>query len=834
MELNLTPTYSASTEENTYFFCPAIPICLALMGGICMGNWFSGGGVWALGAILLGMALSLRWIRLERPAKMVPLGLLFAAGYLALQPYTAPILSESHVTQFDDGQTHIITGRISSLLEISADRQKLNFTTESIHSDGLTQRVSGELRLTIYGDTKPLHRGDRIRFEGRIKQIRNFFNPGGFDYQRFMAFKGIRASAYGRSDTVVLLDRRMNRGLPWFIGRHRDEIARLIIDAAPENRDTQAILTALLIGRKEMISDELRARFNACGLGHLLAISGLHVGMVAMVAFAFFRTIFRSITPLLWRGTGDRFSAGLALIPVIYYGWLAGFPPSTQRAAIMVTILLGTYLVGRKGEIINTLAWAAILVLILHPPTLFSISFQLSFSAVLAIIIGMRHCDWRLVTTGHAIPVRLANWILQIFLVSVFALLGTLPLSMYYFNQISVIGPLANVVIVPMIGMISIPLGLLAIFVNPLTSDLAVWLLHLTAWVVECALGLINLAASLPGISWQTFTPSYLEIILYFLLIALVLVRKEVKPIGVVTWAVLLILLCDIFFWTHIRFFDPHLKVTALDVGQGSATLLELPRGKTMLIDGGGFSSNRRFDVGARILAPYLRRRKIATIDLIVLTHPNSDHLNGLLYILENFRVHKIVSNHESVDTGSYRQFLELVCIHQIPHPDFKALKRRLQVNDVTLELLHPPADFRQLKKRESWRNANNNSIVLKIYYKNHSLLFPGDLMHPAEATLLNRFPVEKLRSDILFAPHHGSKSSNSPALIKAVSPDITVIACGWRNPFGFPHEAVLSRYRSIETRILRTDQCGAVQLGLDGEMVRIDTMLPCRNIRSD
>lgn len=828
MDSEYKPLLNKLKKSSPFYFRPAIPICLALIGGICAGNWFPGGDVWALGTALCGVALILRRVSTGRSTGKIPLGLFFVLGYFSLQPYVAPILPGNHVVNYSNGMTYEITGWVDFVSQLRNDRQRLQLTVETLAVEGTLQKVIGNLRVTVYGKAPLLSVGDHIRFNGRIKEIRNFYNPGGFDFEKYMAFKKIRAGTYCRSDNIQWLKHGIRTGVFWGIGHNRSDIEVMIKNVAPLRTDTQAILSALLIGHKDVISKDLRERFNRCGVGHLLAISGLHVGIVALVSFWLFNKTMAFIPVLIWRGIGQQLAAVSALVPVFYYGLLAGFSPATQRAVLMVVILLGAYVIGRRGDIFNTIAWAAVVLLILHPPTLFSISFQLSFTAVLAIVIGMKYVYPIFKQMEDSVLTRITQGLIQIILVSVFALLGTLPLTMYYFNQISLIGPFANLILVPLLGFVAVPLGLLAIFVSLISTYLAIPIFQLSAWVVDVSLTIINLISSLPWASLHTFTPTYLEISLYFLFWIILLSRKELKIRRAVMWGLFFLVLIDSTFWIHTRFFDNRLRATILDVGQGSATLLELPRGKTMLVDGGGFSNNDNFDVGARILAPFLWQKKILTIDLVVLTHPNSDHLNGLLYILENFSVRKVLSSHDVSDNYGYRCFQELLFKKNVPHPDYRTLVKNWRLDQVTFNIFNPPCDFIFRRIRERWRNNNNNSLVMKVSYGSQSILFTGDLMIPAENELLKMHSSEQLRSTILITPHHGSKSSSSQAFIDAVDPEFAVMASGWQNPFGFPHKEVLKRYLKRGARILRTDQCGAIRLALDGSRIHTDTMLPC------
>ncbi len=432
---------------------------------------------------------------------------------------------------------------------------------------------------------------------------------------------------------------------------------------------------------------------------------------------------------------------------------------------------------------------------------------------MLAIVVGMRHLGRIEQHHPESYKQKILRRAIQAVMVSLLALLGTLPLGMYYFNQVSLLGPLANLIFIPLLGFIVVPVGLTAIFVHPLSSHLAIFFFKICAWVVSYSIELIQW---LKGISWgslQTFTPNLLEISLYFLLLTALVEIRRLRIYKVAIGGILLLIFLDLSFWIHVRYFDPRLRVTTLDVGQGSATLMELPKGKTVLVDGGGFNDNSNFDVGKRIVAPFLRRRKIQTVDVVVLSHPNSDHLNGLLYILDHFSVRKILSNHEKADTLSYQKFQTLIHEKGIDHPDFITMAKSWQWDRVTLEILNPPEDFASRKTSEGWRSPNNNSLVLKVSLGNQSLLFAGDLMIPAEETLVAGHPPPKLRSTVLIAPHHGSRSSSSPLFVETVHPKIAVFSAGWQNPFGFPHPDVLLRYRNIDADILRTDLCGAVGL---------------------
>ncbi len=255
-------------------------------------------------------------------------------------------------------------------------------------------------------------------------------------------------------------------------------------------------------------------------------------------------------------------------------------------------------------------------------------------------------------------------------------------------------------------------------------------------------------------------------------------------------------------------------------MGQGSSALVEMPEGFNLLIDGGGFSDNSVFDIGERVIAPLLWRKKIKTIDTIILSHPNSDHLNGLLYIAENFNVKRVWANCDIADTIGYRKFMEIIKKKAIHMPEFKDISRTHFINGAQLDFLYPPSDYMDNNKR-TWSNLNNNSLVIKVEFGSKSFLFPGDIMTKAEKELV-AISGDNLKSDILIAPHHGSKTSNSEFFIDSVNPEIVIFSSGWRNRYRFPQPSVLEKYKERGCRILRTDSHGAVTISTDGNSLEV------------
>lgn len=869
--------------SNNIYFRPAIPLLISLICGILVGSVLAGYEIWAMAAAVVCAGLCLRQIVRKKNAGILPILLFVFLGYLSVQPWVSPRLPANHILHYTDTHRWDITGRIADAPRKINHRTRFHLQVTSLGVDDQTHAVRGTLRVTAVGDVRNLSVGDEVRFNSRIRSLTNFNNPGGFDYKRYMAFKGIQATAYLQGDMLVVVKKHPVGGFFKFIQKARSTFAGLI-DNSGHTR-IQGVYKALIIGDRSQISPETRQAFNRAGVGHLLAISGLHIGIVATVAFGFFRWLMARFKPLLWRAWTRKGAALVSLLPVLSYGMVAGFTPSTQRAVIMVSVFLLTFLFEREQDPLNTLSLAALMILIADPPSLFDISFQLSFTAVFAIIYGFFRLQQRAAAAKSQKKEQrrfgFGNRLVSFFLVSLFAVCGSLPLVAVHFNQVSLVGLAANFVVVPLVGFLAIPLGLVALFVLPLSTNVAFWCIQAGSGVLTVVWEVVQFFAQLPFAAVKTFTPSLLEIGCYYVLcwallnlyhpsrLAALCPRRSERPASssiprdiktslsggdpglgkfgdpglgkfqntfqrfqfkrilpshpaiAALVLVLLTLAGDTCYWLYQRFGHTDLRVTVIDVGHGSASLLEFPGGNTMLIDGGGSADNTAFDVGAAIVAPLLWRKKIQTVDTLILSHPNSDHLNGLIYIARYFHVKNVWTNSEAHDTLGYQTFMDVIANRKIVLPSFADLPRSLWINGVKLDFLYPPRGFLKLKEKEGWRNTNNNSLVVKVSMGFRSFLFPGDIMAAAEEELVG-MAGRKLDSTVLIAPHHGSRSSSSTAFLGEVNPEVIVISCGRRSRFKLPHPTILKRYQRHGYAIFRTDLNGAVSLSTDGQQLEV------------
>ena len=848
---------------------PLMPLLISMISGLGFGLWLPGFGLYVYPAVFICPVLMLCMIKRKRYGLLSPIFLFAALGYLLIHPWAFPKFTPDHIINFTDTSPWKITGTIeNNPLKFNKNRTKFILKAETLEKKDKYLQVVGKIRVTLLGKDPKLAIGDRISFVGIIKSIRNFNNPKGFNYERYMAFSGVWGTAFVLKEKLSILDKSVRPRFFVHWGDFRKKISFLI----EKNGDIeqQGLLKGLILGERNSISPQLREAFNRAGIGHLLAISGLHIGIVATVSFILFSRFLSHIKIFLWNAWIRKGAALLSLGPVFFYGSLTEMSPSTQRAVLMVSVFLLTFLIEREQDTVNTLSAAAIFILIIHPPYLFSISFQLSFSAVLAIIYGLSKIrNIQAKTAIHTRFSRMRKRVILFFFVSLFAMLGTAPLVMLYFNQISLIGIFTNFIFVPLIGFIVVPLGLLSVFLCPISYQAASLVMQADAALLSKAVEMIIFFSKLPFAALKTVTPTYFEISCFYLFAwgILNLKEKKLREKGTRTQAgqgkttetvsddniymnalgrlnlwkrfnrpvfskanlakiIIVIALAaavmDTCYWLYNRFWHNDLRVTIIDVKQGSSSLLELPGGFCILIDGGGFYDNSVFDVGAGVIAPFLWSKKIKTIDLLVLSHPESDHLNGLIYIAENFNVKKVLTNSQAVNTKGYKEFIRVIEKKKIFAPDFKEISRVQTLNSVQINILYPPVDFIEKIEHQKWRSLNNNSIVLKVVFKSVSFLFPGDILKHAEKELVG-IAGDDLRSTVLIAPHHGSKTSSSELFLDKVNPEYVIISSGWKNRFKFPNLSVIKRYRERKYKIFRVDENGAVMLSTDGRFLKIE-----------
>ncbi len=722
-----------------------------------------------------------------------------------------------------------IEGTVLEPAKITGEMARLVVNSDTLFFSGGTKKVREKLQVTIYNHPRDFVPGERIRFPARLRPFRNFHNPGHYDYELAMRLKGFSCAASVSDGRRIVPMGRGHLGFPSEILERARRPIRNFFQKTLSHQN-HALYRALILGERQHISLELREPFNVAGLGHILAVSGLHIGLVGWLAYALIKGLLSLSYRLTLQTDIRKLAAVVTCFPVVAYALLAGFQVSSQRAMIMALAYLFSMIAGRDKEIWSTFALAAFVVLAIDPHSLFGISFQLSFGAVIGIL-WLAPAIYNKVFAPlmedmkrGGIIERLCTYFGGLIAVTLSAMIFLLPIISFYFHRISVVAIPANVIVVPILGLWVIPLGLLSVASLPISTTLAQLFLQLGAWGMEWMTAAVQVWTHLSWASFWVFTPNAFEMLTFYGLIFFILFLRRWPWAKMGLLLVLFLLAADIFYWTYRTRFNPYLKVTYLDVGQGNSALVQFPGKERMLIDGGGFSRST-FDVGRMVVAPFLFHSKILQVDYLVLTHPQTDHMNGLRFIASHVHPKEFWYNGYGVRNRSFMELMKIVEEKKIRKLLPSDLRGGREISGVQVELLHPSSVESEGQLLETSAGMNNKSLVLKLTYGGRSLLFPGDLERAGEEVVISR-AGSLLKSDILLAPHHGSRYSCSTGFLKMVRPKICIISSGHGNYFGFPHSETLKRLRAAGSQVVRIDQVGAVQLSLGPSRFDVSTFL--------
>ena len=756
---------------------------------------------------------------------LLPLAIFVVMGALASTTIPDPAQPPATIQLLLQKKSALLMGTITHSLEHRLSSTRMVLRLEALKEGESWHTVSGNLLLTVRNCEKQWSVGQRLIGRVRIKPVRNLNNPGGFNYRQYLADQRIWVRGYVRQDAELVPLDKPDRGLSYLLDNIRTR-SRVFLEAwLPP--DLAGLYRALLLGERYGLRAELRELLYNAGIGHLLAISGLHLGLVAGFAFLIFHFFLVRIVAVTGRW-GARPVAALAAFPIaLTYGLLTGMGLPALRATLMLAFFTLALVLQREKDLLNSLLLAAFLILSFHPEALFAASFQLSFIGVVALvwILPMLPVvrilqpqdgqDERLRRLGY----RLYQFICASLILSLF----TAPVVLYHFHRLTPLGMITNLLAVPLVGFLVLPAGLLALCLLPVSTLLAGFLLTLGTLGLKLV---VLLAAKFGGLSWATFwpgTPRAWQVGLAYILL-LVPFTKTSRWLR--TSLITVCCLALVGSWLipyHLLSTQSHLRVTYLDVGQGNSAVVELPGRGAMLIDGGGFYGGS-FDVGQHVVAPYLWHRRIRRLDAVVLSHAHPDHFKGLSFVATHFPIKQFWSPNVSTSDPNFADLMKRLAQKNVVCLGPQELATSQNIKGVAVQVLHPPTDFHPGHKIPTNRELNNLSLVLRLSYKEISFLFPGDIEKEVEYRLANQPLLEPV--DVLLVPHHGSRTSSTLRFLHRLQPRIAVFSVGFGNPFHLPARRVLERYRALGTKTYRTDHHGAVTIRTDGHKIEVETFV--------
>jgi competence protein ComEC len=780
--------------------------------------------------ILTGLIplLLLFWLRRWcRPTILASLCIIAFFGGALLFQSSLPATDEGSLHFYNQRGTVTIEGVVNTDPEVRDKVSHLRLSAGEIKLNGGWQPVSGTVLLFV--PRYPAYEyGDRLRVTGQLETPPQLDD---FDYRGYLAHQGI----YSTMTYPGIEKLESGQGFPprqWLYAL-RSHLSRSLAKVLPEPQASLA--QGIILGIRSMIPDSLETAFARSGTAHLLAISGLHLGILAAILLSLGVRLF---------GRRHYIYVWLALVIIWLYALITGMNPPVIRAAIMASLFLAAELLGRQRSAITALTFAAAIMVGLNPQILWQASFQMSFTAMAGLIFifpplqaaGRKAVQATLGEDGLAMSA--ASTVTDSLSASLGAILAAWPLIAYYFGMISFAAPLATFFALPALPGVIIAgalAGGIGIFALPLAQVVG-WL----AWLfLSYLLLVVNIFASLPLSFMETGTISTGVIGGYYLALALALwLNSHRQQTGTIVasaqrwlrsgttgndgsfsrllmkWIIPpLLIIAILVSITAATMPDNRLKVSFIDVGEGDAILIQ--RGhQQVLVDGGPSSQALTMALGRKML--FWDR----TIEMVILTHPHTDHLTGLLAVMQRYKVPQVLYPDLPYESPQYDEWLDILMTKDVKVAIAQAGQRVDLGNDVVIDVLNP----QQIPLNSTESDTDNNGVVLRLSMNGVSFLLTADIFQEAEFELIQR--RADLNSTVLKVAHHGAATSTTSEFLATVSPQVAVISSGADNRFGHPSPLVLAR---LEERvgvgnIYRTDRHGTIEFITNGERLWVKT----------
>jgi competence protein ComEC len=773
----------------------------ALAAGIAAAG-VAGGAAWAWAAGAIGIAL-IAGARRSRVSWIV--AIVCAGVALGRRADHAPVAAPPG-TAADDRADDVFDGEISGPIEPGAGGDLVTIVPDN-----------GAGRVGAWVPAGALAPGDRVRARGRLMRPRGFRDPGAVDRVQVARDRGI---AFELDGAVV---ERLDGGWsPWVWPVAAQRWGSAFVAARGGDGEANAVVRGAVLGDRSAIGPDTDQAWRAAGVYHVLSVSGLHLAVVALIAFAGLR---RALVLVVSSRAAQAWAAGAAAALGVAYTAMTGAQVATERALVVVLVMLAGAAVGRRARLADALGVAAIAILAARPSALGDPSFQLSFAAAMTLAVlrvEIAADGWR----------RVPAWIARGAIASATVTAVTAPITAAHFHQVAVGGVIGNLIVTPLVELVAIPLALVGVAIGAVWSGLGGLLVD--AAVAACALG-CAIARAIAAVAPASAAPPLpaIAIVAWLGAIACLIAaaRGALRPTRAATAALALIAVMAIAV-TVARAARRDLRVTFLDVGQGDAAVIEAPGGEVWLVDAGGApgAGDPATTGPGDALVRFLAARGIDHVDVAIVSHPHPDHYLGLFALAGRVPVGELWSADESArdtlphEAEGFAAAQAALAAHgtRIVHPPLGVTR---SADDAALIVLAPAADLgdgrgpRAIATADPVKSVNDTSLVVAVEYAGRRILFTGDLEAEGEADLIARGTA--IAADVVKVPHHGSPTSSSPALVAATRPRAAVISCGVANRFGFPSPSVVARWRAAGAAVLETDRRGAitVEVGSDGSL---------------